>query len=611
VIGKRRPRGPGSLAGVRPGGETRILLVALAIALAVSLAAAGPARAHALLEGTSPERGAVAATAPGQVVLRFSEPVEIAFGAVRVFASDGSEVQQGEPFHPGGRNDEVAVRLRDGVKDGGYTVTYRVVSADSHPVNGGFVFSVGDKAAAPPASVADLLGDQKAGPVTSVAFGVARAVEYGAIALGLGVLAVLLFVWLPALRATAEAGEGWREAASAFAGRARTLLLVAAGAGALAALAALALQAATAKGTSLWSALGGVREVLDTRFGVVWGLGILAWVLVGAFAAVRPQAVPALRPATVGAAGAALPGPGVWTWALAMPLLALALLPGLGGHAGVQDPVAVLLPANALHVLAAGAWIGGLAVLVVVLPAATRRLEPPDRTRVLSAAVGRFSGVALIAVALLLAGGIVQSLLELGAVNDLWDTPFGRAIAIKSALVVVLLALGALNRRRRLPRLRRAAEEGASPGGAGVLLRRTLRAEVALGIAALAVTGALAGYPPATAVGAGPFSGSADVGPARAELTVEPARAGANEVHVYLFDRSDGRQYDAPKEVRFEASLPGRGIEPIKLEATKAGPGHYVLGAAALSPPGDWRLELIARISDFDELRTTYTVPIE
>jgi copper transport protein len=354
-----------------------------------------------------------------------------------------------------------------------------------------------------------------------------------------------------------------------------------------------------------------VRDVLDTRFGVIWGLGVIAWALIGLFAAVRPQAVPALRPATVGAAGSALPGPSAWTWALAAPVCALALLPGLGGHAGVQDPVAVLLPANALHVLAAGAWIGGLAVLVSALPAATRALEPPERTRLLSATVGRFSGLALIAVALLLAGGIAQSLLELGAVNDLWDTAFGRAVAIKIALVVVLLALGALNRRRTLPRLARAAQEGASPGAAGVLLRRTLRAEVALGAAALAVTGALAGYPPATAVSAGPYSSSADLGTARAELTVEPARAGANEIHVSFFIRSDGRQYDAPKEVRFEASLPDRGIEPIELEATKAGPGHYVVGAAALAPPGDWRLELVARISDFDELRTTYTVPIE
>ncbi|MGH2968804.1 MAG: copper resistance CopC family protein, partial [Solirubrobacteraceae bacterium] len=118
--------------------------------------------------------------APGRVVLRFSEPVEIAFGAVRVFDAEGGQIQQGEPFHPDGNGSEVAVRLRTDLPDGGYTATYRVVSADSHPVSGGFVFSVGSESAAPAASVADLLGDQRAGPATSVAFGVARAVAYAA-----------------------------------------------------------------------------------------------------------------------------------------------------------------------------------------------------------------------------------------------------------------------------------------------------------------------------------------------------------------------------------------------------------------------------------------------
>ena len=511
-----------------------------------------------------PERGAVVDAAPAQIVLRFSEPVEIAFGAVRVFDAGGDQVQAGEPFHPGGRSSEVAVKLRPDLPDGGYTATYRVVSADSHPVSGGFVFSVGDDADAQAASVADLLGDQGAGPVTSVAFATARAVQYGAIALGIGLVAIAALVWPGA------AAEP----------RTRRLTIAAGVAGVLSALAALALQAATASGSSLWAALGSTPDVLHTRFGVVWGAGALVWLLV---LALRSPA----------------------------PALVLALLPGLGGHAGVQDPVAVLLPANVVHVLAAGAWIGGIAVLVFALPAATRRLDPPERTRLLSATLTRFSTVALVAVAALLAGGILQSLLELSAVDDLWDTAFGRAILVKAALVAVLLGIGAVNRRRVVPGLRRAAEAGESPGGIGVLARRTLRAEVALGVAALAVTGALAGYAPATALTAGPYSGSANLGPARAELTVEPARAGSNELHVYLFDRSDGTQYDAPKELRFEASLPEKGIAPVVLEGRKAGPGHYVIGGAALSPPGDWRLELIARITDFDELRTTFTVPIE
>ena len=71
----------------------------LLLALAAALAAAGPAHAHALLEGTVPDRGAVVERAPGQVVLRFREPVEIAFGAVRVFDAKGGQVQRGAPFH--------------------------------------------------------------------------------------------------------------------------------------------------------------------------------------------------------------------------------------------------------------------------------------------------------------------------------------------------------------------------------------------------------------------------------------------------------------------------------------------------------------------------------
>jgi copper transport protein len=263
----------------------------------------------------------------------------------------------------------------------------------------------------------------------------------------------------------------------------------------------------------------------------------------------------------------------------------------------------VLLPANVLHVVAASAWIGGIATLVVALPAATRRLEPGDRTRLLSGAVARFSTLALVAVAALLAGGILQSLLELGAVDDLVDTAYGRAVSVKIALVVALLCLGALNRRRTLPAL--AARAGEPPGRPGVALRRALRAEVAFGVAALAATGALAGYSPADVQASGPFSASADIGPARAELTVEPALAGRNEVHLYFFDRADGSQWE---ELTVEASLPDREIE---LESRRAGPGHYVIGGAPLAPAGDWTLEVVARVSAFDEFRTRFEVPIK
>ncbi len=546
---------------------------ALLLAVAILVVAPATATAHATLEASTPERGAKLDAVPSQVVLRFDEPVEASFGALRVFDQHGREVQAGKPFRPGGDSRQVAVKLRPGTKPGGFTATYRVVSADSHPVSGGFVFTVGD-AAAPAKTVDELLLGSNSGPVTSTAFAVVRAIQYGAIAIGLGALIFLLFAWGKAAPGNA-----------AFSAGLRRLLLVVAVAGLLSAVAGVVLQGATAGGTSAWAALDPsvIDDVLSTRFGGVWGVGVFAWlaVLIGAVAVA--------------------PGP-----ALLPPLLALALLPALGGHAGVQPPVWLNAPANVLHVLAVSAWLGGIAVLVFVLRGATRGLEPAQRAKTLAAVFGRFSTLALGAIALLLATGITQAIIGMSSLSELLDTAYGRAVLVKLGLLLAIIGLGAVNRTRILPRLR----DAASPGAAGVLLRRTLNTELAIALVVLGATGALAGYPPANTVAAGPYSTDARIGPARLELTVEPAAVGSNELHVYLFNRADGRQYDATKELTVTAELPGKQIHPIALDARQAGPGHYVVSGAAFGVKGDWEVEVVARVSDFDEYRTTVKVPI-
>ena len=462
-----------------------------------------------------------------------------------------------------------------------------MISADSHPVSGGFVFVVGN-ATAPSTTVADLLDDDS-GAVTGTAFAAVRAVQFASIALGLGAVLFVLACWLPGVGVTARAEAGWDAASLAFAGRLRALLLIAALAGALSAAAALALQGAVAGGTPVWDALSTsvIGDVLGTRFGLVWGVGLLVWLLVGGLAAAR-------APAPV----------------VAVPLAALAALPALGGHGSVQSPVALLLPANILHVVAISAWFGGVAVLVLALRRATARLEAGERTRLLAAVVGRFSALAGLAIAVVLASGVVQGVVEVRTLANLVETAFGRAVLVKIVLFGGIVALGYVNRRRLLPALERAARGGETPGRAGLLLRRTLRIELVLGLAALAATGALAGYAPSVAESGGPFSGDADIGPARLELTVDPARVGPNEMHVYLFDRRDGSQFDATKELTVTAALPEKRIAPIELEPTKAGPGHYVVSGAALGVAGDWNVEIVSRVSDFDEYRARLTVPI-
>jgi copper transport protein len=572
----------------------RKLLIAAWVA--AMLAVPSGASAHATLEGSSPQRGATVKEEPGEVVFRFSEPVEGNFGAVRVYDAEGERVDEGDAFHPDGEGPKLGVHLKPGLADGSYTATYRVVSADGHIVSGGYVFSIGKAGRAPEETVAELVAAGSSGTLNGVGLGIARGVQYSALALALGALAFILLAWLPALRSLGVAGESRDRAGGAFGQRLRFVLIVASLAGALSAVAAIVFEAAQAAGVSVGTALNWtiLREELGTRFGTVWGITALAWALLGA--AVTPT-LRVIAPARVAV--------------LLLPLAFIALEPALSGHPSTQSPVALLFPANVLHVAAMAIWVGGLASLLLVLPAATRELEAPERSRLIAAILVRFSPLALLCVAVILSTGLGQAYAYVRDLDNLLDTAYGRAVLIKFLLLVAaLIPLGAYNRYRSVPALERIAAGGEAPGRAGLLLRRALRGEVALLVVVLGVTAALAGYAPATAVQSGPFSGSASLGPAKLEVTVDPARVGSNQVHLYLFDARSGAQFGRIEELEVTATEPENAIGPLPLDARRAGPGHYTVQGALLTVEGDWRLDVTMRVSAFDQYAAELEVPI-
>ena len=160
-----------------------------------------------------------------------------------------------------------------------------------------------------------------------------------------------------------------------------------------------------------------------------------------------------------------------------------------------------------------------------------------------------------------------------------------------------------------MPRLQRIAAGGESPGRAGLILRRALRAEVALLVIVIGVTAALASYAPPISAQGGPFSSETLVGPVQLEMSVEPATVGANEIHVYLFDATSGAPYAKVKQLTVSAALPEKGIS-LPLEPQLSGPGHYTIPDALLNASGDWRLTVTIRVSAFDEYTKTVEVPI-
>ena len=208
---------------------------ALVLALVLLAALPAAAGAHAQVTETQPARGAQLDAVPEQVVFRFSE--DVSEGIVRVYDASGQEIQDGDTFQPEG--DQLAVPLPAGLPDGGLTATFRAISADSHPVSGGFSFVVGEGGGGPQA-VDRLLQGTNSGPVTATALGAARALQYAAITLAAG---TLLFL---ALCAPAAARE-------AIAPRVSGALAVAAVTGLVASVAGLLLHGAQAAGEPVWS----------------------------------------------------------------------------------------------------------------------------------------------------------------------------------------------------------------------------------------------------------------------------------------------------------------------------------------------------------------------
>ena len=574
-------------------------LAALTAALALALLFPAGALAHAQLEGTVPERGAVVKQEPPAVIFRFDEPVEGNFGAVRVYDAGGSRVDEGDAFHPNGEGPRLGVHLKPGLPDGSYTATYRVISADGHIVSSGFVFSIGKSGKAPSQTVAELTSGSGSGKVTETVFGLARGLQYAATALGFGGLAFLLLVWLPGLAVLDGAGEERARAARAFGSRLRAALILAALLGALSAAAGVVMEAAEAAGISGFAALKWtiLHETLETKFGTIWGIAVLAWLAVGILVAVGLRRPAERRPHPL------------FLVLLAVPLLYTVFVPALSGHGSTQHPIALNFPVNVIHVGGMAVWLGGLAVLLFVLPRATRELEPANRGRLLAADLARFSQVALISVGAILLTGLIQAYVYVRELDALTETGYGRAVLAKFVLLMVLIGIGAYNRRTSVPRLKRIAAGGESPGRAGLLVRRALRAEVALLLVVLGVTAALASYAPPITAQSGPFAAETQFGPIQLEMTVEPAKVGGNQIHVYLFDAKSGAPFAKIKQFEATASLPDKGIS-LPLEPQLSGPGHYTIPDAFLTASGEWRIALTVRVSAFDEYTQTTTVPI-
>jgi copper transport protein len=616
---------------------TKRYLVGAAV-LAATLALAPPAAAHSTLVSTAPARDRVIERSPKHVLLHFDEPVETAIGSITVYDGEGEPVDAGKITRPSPESVQVAIKQR--LERGTYTVAWRVISADSDPINGAWVFHVKEPGEQPAGVAAQVLEDTPF--TTSVFYLGGRFLDFVLLLACVGGVAALVFAL--------------RDAAAPVRRRLLAILAGLAGGLTVVALVELGLQGAAAAGEDLgygfqWDV---ISSVSGTRFGdfALARAGLAAALCVVALivrrgvgterregANGRPQSIrfgrrraetvggpggapierrPArsegrtsgtmVEPSRLGAhgdlshavvarQGAEADGRSVSVLGAVMLLLAAGLVftPGLSGHASVIGLGSVV--ADAAHVQAAAVWTGGLAFVVAGL-----LLARADRWPLAATAVPRFSTTAVISVAVLLVAGAINGYLQVRALRGLWQTEYGVLLLIKIGLVLPLLAMGAYNNRFAVPRLR-------AQIASRVERRRFLRfaaAELAVMVAVVGVTAALVNAPPARTEISMHQETKMELrlGPMRADMEVMPGEVGRNEIHLEF---TKGR----PAEVRVSALLESKDIGPLRYRARRGmEPGAYVVKRANLAPGGEWELRVEARRGEFDLFTDTVHMTI-
>jgi copper transport protein len=554
----------------------RRVVVPLACVLFVLFWPAAPADAHAALLASSPAPGSVVGASPAEVTVTFTEPVAPVAGRIQVIAPDGERISG----TPTARGAVLTIPVRRADRPlGTYLVSYRVISADSHPVAGALTFSVGAPSATPPA-----VAEEGAHRSVTVALPVVRWLGYAGLTLAIGPALLLAALWP---RRTPRRGA----VRLVWAGLAAT---------ALATVGDLWLQAPYRSGAPLWD-VGAAEagQVVASEQGLIL-LGRLAALALAA-GLLPPVLRSAARRGGTGRErsgnGAGAGGRGRALALVAVTLGGLATWP-LTGHAAAAPLSPVVVAADVVHMAAMAVWLGGLVTLAAVL---LRRTHP----RVLGVILPVWSRWAAVAVVWLVGAGVLQAVVQVGSVPALWRTDYGRLLVAKVGILAV--TLGAAAYARRL----------VHRSGAVSTVRRTVGTEVAatavvLGLSAVLVQvnpGRSATDDPAAVVDQG-VSQTLTSDLYTLQFNIFPVQVGEhNTVHAFVYT-PDGRPLPG-REWSVTSVLTGRDLEPATTPMLGVLPRHHAIGALTFPLAGTYELRFTIRTSDIDQatVRTTVTVP--
>jgi copper transport protein len=527
------------------------------VLIAVLAGAPSAALAHASLVGSDPPAEATLAAPPSRLRLDFNEPVSPL--SVRLIGPNGEAVTP-----PVAAENESLIITPPTLKRGTHVLSYRVISADGHPVGGSLIFSVGapSAGAAGAAAAPDTPGSVKA------AIWAARLLIYLGLFVGVGGASfrALIAQGQPLPRRAGEVISG-----SLIVGLAAALASLG-----LQGLDNLALPMGEIASAAIW------RSALATSY--AWSALAAGGAMLAALISLRARAA-----ALIGlAAAAALAGVG--------------LSLGLSGHAATAGTEPLSRTVVFVHGVCIAFWVGALVPLVLIVRDGGRG----------EGELARFSRLIPLPLALLIASGLYLAYGELDRPDALWTTHYGEVLSVKLAAVLILLTLAAANRYFLVPRL---SAVGAPLVGSqdrvgrpqGPPLRRPatiLSASiVAENFLVLAILGTVALWrftpPPRALIAAEPSSIHFHGAKAMAQIEVTPVRARGAEVAIEVLDGKF--QPLSAKTVTLFLSNAAAGIEPMRREAESLGGDAWRVEDLRLPIGGRWQLRVDILIDDFDK----------
>lgn len=532
--------------------------------IAIVLLACAPqaAFAHAVLLGSTPKANEMLAEPPKELILNFNENVGPIF--FKVLDRTGKEV--GEPGEIVLDGNNLHLPLNETLPNGTYVLTYRVISADTHPVGMTFGFSIGE-----PMADTSAMTEAAAPTTTSWTYAVAanRWALYAAMLLAAGSALFTLLVATPSGARTATFGLG------------RIAAIVAA----IAYVLALGFG-----GAEMMLGGGGALFSVDT-----WARGFKS--------TLSPSAaigVPAMLVLIYAFGNAEKPKTGALTVGAVAAVASFLVT----GHAATAPPVWLMATVVAVHLFCTAFWFGALYPLYQTAKSAT----PAEAGAVMT----KFSQWAVASVAVIVLSGIVITWVQVQSPANLLGTVYGNGLLRKLMLVAIILGLAAYNKFALTPALEKGEASGAKR------IQRTIRIEFVLYVLILGAAMTLTLTSPPRAIVATGSSAAAMAGfkttakttDYSADIEVTPAKAGENMIMVTVKDKA-GQPITTLADLEINASLPAAGISDILIKGQNLGGGMWHVTFKEMIIPGDWAVRVDAFVTDFDKVSLDATVPIQ